>query len=512
MVRTMIGVDSNGVGCIKIMKSDSDNPRTTPDSARAKFLYNSKFDVQPSIWGFRNFQYAGGSGTNYVPAGSNSSNYDYVWEGSSGSGTNIYYVRAKYFGGLRYNMPLFDVKGVRTSVWPTIRYKQNSVYRKWSGKYYHDNGGYYATLGEAVEPWCENLSSGIGEYGTLNYGFRAQTANTNDGDPYNYSSTRRWTYCIWNFPGDAGPITDAKPLADTAGKRSVRITSTSLKIAKPGYDAATATGTELAFDSSLNGVKIIAAADIALPYGYSQYDTGITLPSNVIADVYFYKGTTPFYPANPDDLTYGADYYFEGSSIKFENYTSAGRARFMIYAADNSAPTSGSNKVLRQFTENGVDVVQFVRPGSANPPSFADIAIDTRWPAVQLLDEGYFAVTNIMAPKEIIVPNSAGMFLMVKYMTVHGAHPAEYDGFDRAVRVPFVKTFVLNYNGSGAENSCGDCTYCKIESGKVTFYTYRGRPGDYYQDLDHGSVNMRADPVPYPVNGIRYYILGIPAG
>ncbi len=49
MTRTMIGVDSTGAGCIKIMKNDADNPRTTPDSQRSKFLYNSKYALNASI-------------------------------------------------------------------------------------------------------------------------------------------------------------------------------------------------------------------------------------------------------------------------------------------------------------------------------------------------------------------------------------------------------------------------------------------------------------------------------
>lgn len=66
----------------------------------------------------------------------------------------------------------------------------------------------------------------------------------------------------------------------------------------------------------------------------------------------------------------------------------------MLYLEDNSAPTSGSYKVWRQFNDGTQDVVQFLRPGAANPPSWADIIIDTRWPAVQILAEGYFTVNS----------------------------------------------------------------------------------------------------------------------
>ncbi|CAN7446698.1 hypothetical protein LJR235_002870 [Pararhizobium sp. LjRoot235] len=498
MPRTLIGVDSTGIGCIKIMKSNSDDPRTTADTARSKFLYNSKFDVQPHIWGFRDFN-AGTSGLTYVPSGSNASNYEYAVE------QGLYYVRNTLFGGLQYNMPVFDVKLVRNATWPVLRYKQNIFTRKWSGKYYNDNGGYYATLGASIEPWCSNFASGLSAFGTLAYGWFVEATTSDDNDNYNQDESRRQTIVLWNLPGNSGAITDAQPTTPTVGKRAVRITSTSLKIAKPGYDAATATGTQLAFDSTRNGMKIIAAADVSMPTGNSEYDTGIDLPDDVLADVHFYETGSIYYPSNPQNLEFGADYYFSGTKIKFVNGHSAGRARFMIYARDGSAASSGSNRVLRQTTIGGVEVVQFLRPGSGLVLTFADIVIDSRWPAVQLLAEGYFAVGTGSLTEVINVANASGMFLMVKYMTVHGAGATQHGSFSSAVRMPYVKTLVRT--GGHA----GDSTYARMIGTQVTFFTHRGEPGDVYLDANASGHPEVTEAVQVPVTGIRYYIFGIPA-
>lgn len=176
-----------------------------------------------------------------------------------------------------------------------------------------------------------------------------------------------------------------------------------------------------------------------------------------------------------------------------------------IIAANPIAPSSGSNKVLRQTTIDGVEVVQFLRPGSGLVPKFADIVIDSRWPAVQLLAEGYFAVGTGALTQVINVSNASGMFLMVKYMTVHGAGATQHGSFSSAVRMPYVKTLVRT--GSQA----GDSTFARIIGTQVTFFTFRGNPGDVYLDANASGHPEVTEAVQVPVTGIRYYIFGIPA-
>ena len=225
----------------------------------------------------------------------------------------------------------------------------------------------------------------------------------------------------------------------------------------------------------------------------------------MVADVHFYSGSSIYYPANPVDQTFGCDYYFSGTNIVFTNRNDATRARFMIYAEDLSAPTSGTNKVLRQFTEGGVDVVQFLRPGSDDPPSFSDIIIDTRYPGTQILAEGYISVGTGQLTHEVNLPS--GFFPMVKYMTVHGAGSKatfDQDSYTARSRIPFVKRLVMqsNYN-------TGDSTYCLLTSAKATFYTFKGNMVDYYREQD-GNHTFHADYDSSPIVGIRYFIFGIP--
>ncbi|PLU06138.1 hypothetical protein BMJ34_06760, partial [Sinorhizobium medicae] len=140
------------------------------------------------------------------------------------------------------------------------------------------------------------------------------TTSTND-DAYNRFLSRDKRLIVWNLPGNEDPSLEAPPLAPN-GSKNVILRSDKMIIAKPGYNAETANEWQVSFDSRRVPVKVIAAADIAIPAGESFYETGITLPGNIALDVHFYEGSTIYYPFNPNMSNgLGADYWFSGSRI-----------------------------------------------------------------------------------------------------------------------------------------------------------------------------------------------------
>lgn len=501
MVRTMIGRDSTGAGCVKIMKNDADDPRTTPDSQRSKFLYNSKYALNASIAHIEVINSGfSGSTYQYFPAGSNSSNYQKAL--GQGGGEAWWFFRNSAFPKMKYNMPLFDVKATRTN---TGRFNQQRIQRRYSGKYYNDQGGYFFMGNWAQEPWVKNFSGVVSQYGSFPYGTFAHITTSTLDDAYNRFQSRDKRLIVWNLPGNEDPSLEAPALAPN-GAKNIIIRSDKMVIAKPGYNAETATEWQVAFDSRRVPVKVIAAADIAIPAGESFYETGMTLPT-IALDVHFYTGSTIYYPWTPNlGDGVGADYWFSGSRIYF-NASGAMRARFMLYLDAGDSPTSGSNRVLREFTEGGLDVVQFLRPGSADPPSWADIVIDTRWPCVQIIAEGYFNVA-VGSPLETVINfDAAGMFPMVKYMTKHGGGSEQnFGSWQEAIKLPSVRQRVYSSNSNF---ECGDSSHCRLTQTSATFVTNRGQPGDYYNDADDPGT-WRTDGADN-VLGIRYYILGIPA-
>ncbi|OCP04992.1 MULTISPECIES: hypothetical protein [unclassified Ensifer] len=512
MVRTFFGLDTTGYPCIK-MTNDADDPRTTPDSERWKFRYNSKFSIQANFADMELCNVISRPGLNdsavynYHPAGSNSGNYQRC-EGS-GSGLSEWFYRNSAFPTLRYNVPLFDWKTKKGG--GSNRYNQQMVAWADSGAYYRGQGGYYAVGNWAQVGWVQGFTGTVSQYGSMAFGALTRLYANDTIDGFNKFLSRDKRLNVWNLPGNSDPIDEAPPLPPN-GSRIIQVSPNFVGASKPGYDVRTATVRELAFSNNRLPVKVIKAADIALPAGVSFYETGIALPDMVALDVHFYTGSVIHYPSSPVDLDFGAEYWFDGTKIYFDA-TQAMRARFYLYLEDNSAPTGGSFMVFRQFIENGVKVTQFLRPGAANPPSWADIIIDSRWPQVQILKEGYFDVAEGNDLMVDIPFDGTGMFPMVKYITTHGGGSYQTLGFtvsgtwNAMYRLPFVKR--LKYIYGGNQYHAGESTYCELTANNVRFHTFRGNVGDYYNRGDSPG-NWRTSGA-YPPIGIRYYIFGIPA-
>lgn len=500
----MIGVDSTGAGCIKIMKNSADDPRTTPDAERWKFLYNSKLGIQANlcdIWVVNTFD----SGVTYYPPGSGTANFTHM-SLIVAQGT-LWGFRNSAFPTLRYNVPLFDVKVKKGG--GSNRYNQQMVAWNDSGLYYRGQGGFYVVGNYAQLGWMENMVLN-NNLGTFAYGTPIIVTPNDGGDAFNRFRSRDKRLNVWNLPGNNVAPDDAPILAPN-GTKTIKISSSELRIAKPGYSVDTATVQQMSFDANRLPVKVIAAGDILLPAGVSYYETGMPLPDTVALDVHFYDSATVCYPSNPQDLDFGAEYWFDGSLIGFDA-TKPMRARFMLYLEDTSPPTGGSNKVLRQFTDGG-QVVQLLRPGSADPPGWADIVIDSRWPQVQILAQGYFNVPGGNGVITDIPFDGTGMFPMVKYLTHHGAGDGSSLGqsnlpmsWTALWRLPFVKRLKYFYSGQA---HAGESTYCELTSNNARFLTFAGNVGDYYNRGDSPGT-WRTSGAYAPI-GIRYYIFGIPA-
>lgn len=513
MTQTLIGLDYAGVPAIKITKG-SINPALEPDENVGSFLYNSKWAADYKIAGIELIPAVGGD--TFVPAGSGLSNYTMYRELSYPVGQAAY-IRKAHFPGLSYDFPLCDVKTKRTS---NGRFVGSIVHEVLTGNIGGTlRSGNWATAGKRWFGWggemtvYYNAAAGYLGYGSQVTNFFSQPSGITYEEFYN-------NLVVWNLPGNSAAILDGTPQVPIDGAHVIEIDSAGMRVAKPGFDLRSISRpTQVAFDTANHPTKIIGAADVYCPAGASFHDIGVTIPPNAVADVHFYQGGTVYYPAEPTglDVKFGAEYWFEGSLIRFNNQFAACRARFIIYANGTQGGTSGNNDVIKQFTAGGQDVVQILRPGAGANPTFADIVIDSRWPCVQILKEGYIPVGN-GALTHTVNFNGSGCFPMVKYMTVHGGGsggPGEtrlVQSWGGRVRMPF--THVCgNYKGGWSGSQAGDSTYCSLTTNQAVFHTFRGQPvRRYYKDsadFNNNVVSYEYDPS--PLYGIRYYILGIPA-
>ncbi|MBT9373450.1 hypothetical protein [Rhizobium sp. CSW-27] len=504
MTKTLIGLDYEGVGCVKITKGSLD-PAATPDSEVAAFYYNSKWSKDVNVNLFVN---PDKFTSNFIEGGTSYADATHIGFLPLFSTTNFNYnyYRKSYFPGLAYNMPLMDYKPID---YATGRFQTNRVIQSLVG--YERRGGLWSTrnLSWYSNAYFTNISPSV----TLEHGVFFQSLFE---VPEGSSFGERASILVWNLPGDSSPIIDGTPLAPVSGQRQIEINAAACRVSKPGYDVRTATSTQLAFDSSKRPPKIIAANDILIPVGYSEYDTGLELPPGCVIDAAFYpEGATVYYPCNPQNVEFGAEHWIAGSKIAF-NANAACRARFIVVSPPAATQTAGQNNVLRQFEQAGRNVVQFLRPGAGEDPSFGDIILDSRWPCLQMIAEGYIPVGNgeLQHP---IATNSDGLFPIVKFMTVHGSggstKPVLPTSWGAEVRSPKVARSAVYRVGWTNVITSGDTCFCTVTSSEVRFFTFRGNPiGQRYANggaVDNNRITYEYDPA--PIVGIRYFVFGVPA-
>jgi hypothetical protein len=493
------------VPCVKITKGNID-PFTEPDGNAGSFYYNSKWSADVKLAATDSTPYQGGS--YYLPSGSTISTYQKVVQGPySGSATiNSIGIRNSYFGSaVPYTLPLFDIKIRRLSDGRYI--EQNRLRTQGDSDGNGREPGYYEIIDRGISTWFANkvdvdsntndLIGALGN-GLFYNGFTPGSANANQIEK---------EVIVWRLPGDETAILDGAAKAPVPGQRAVEITATACRVAKPGYDVRAATPTQLAFDSSARPLGVVGAADIALPAGVTQYDLGFPVTANMLADLFLYVDDVITFPMSRYGRSLVAEYWFSGTSIFIDNKQAACRCRFLVFANDRAALTSGTNDVFKTRADG---TIQFLRPGAGNPPAFRDIVLDSRWPSVQILAQGYQAIAaqpnrvppgSVNAGQSFTVPfNSAGLFPIVKYMTVH-----QHAQHGKCVKFP--QTLITeNYNNSTQYHQ-GNSTYCQLSGSQATFWTFNGNPKTEEWNSSEGW--HMAYP-PDPIIGIRYFILGIP--
>lgn len=502
-----MGPDSQGVSCVKIAKGNLD-AYSTPDSQIGAWMYNSKWAADIKLSAVNPLPPV--TVTTFRPVGSGAGNFTwYTRANTQYEWTNDHIIRAAhYMPALEYNMPLCDVLPVKSS---NGRFVAGQLMHSTLG--FEERGGVSSMRGRNHDGWYEGWYTGRNDIAAVDYAINIRSSfQLSD-----MSAAYQQRLVLWRLPGDDTPIKDGAPKAPVIGQDSVQINSAACRVAKPGYDVRYATPTQLAFDSSSNPAKVIAAGDVAVPWSLSFVDLGFEVPPNTVANVCFYETGGPiYYPVSPvPAVDFGAEYWFDGRRMWFDNLNAACRARYIVLAFDDSPPTSGDNEVLRQFTAGGENVVQFLRPGSGDPPSFADIVLDSRWPCLQIVREGYIPVTADGIQSYTISFDGAGIWPFVKYMTVHGPGADGLGGrWAREVRTPQVRLCGLKQGSIGGDYTrwtAGNSTHCVLTASQATFYSYRGAPiqARYPSAASYpGSPEYKYDPA--PIQGIRYYILGIP--
>lgn len=523
MARTFIGHDYTGTACLKVTRNSADDPKTTPDADRHKFAYNSKDHKVAEIAAVKVPTFDFTPGANWVFEGGAGTSSDFVeahWgDGTPGGPENVFMsvFSEAAFPDLDYYCPLVDYK-----------YKDSSgkgvdlVY--WGSGAGLSSGGGTDAIGGRPNTWLGGSAYTGGGYsgaingGEIHYlmatGYTGYYPNTGYGRLHLLDQTKiklpffegYWTKSyggsmaaiVWNLPGDNTPLLQEAPGTPVSGQQTIDIKEASFKIAKPGFDVSSATKQQLAFSAEKRPVKVIASGDILLPSGVTTtHNIGFAVDASVYLDVQYYPdGGEIVYPASPAVSLYGAKYYVSGSTIYFENAGAECRARFIVIAVDALGPSTGSNKVFQVFEEGGERVVRILAPGAADPPRLSDIVVDSRWPTLPILAEGYVSITGVQT--HTINFTNPGLRPFVKLAVLRS-----YGG--RTISMPPV---VRRLRRTGwPYNIAGDTVFATVASSgtQITISAFRGNPMNAF--MSSGGVTTWYMPT---VIGVRYYVFGIP--
>lgn len=242
---------------------------------------------------------------------------------------------------------------------------------------------------------------------------------------------------LWTLPAHNAPIPNPQG-TPVPGQCPIVLSPSQVVICRRGFDVATSSGFQRIIDSDRNPPLCILAGQTGLiGAGASTFiaaPAGVTMTTSMIVDMIVRIEDRDFMVPMFDRV------YRDATNNHFIEYTIAGNGitiynsgqyavtiKYIVFGNDMSSPTTGGSQVQRTLAGNHV---QFKKPGSSDTsPSLRDILIDTRFPMLQVIAEGYIpissfstanrvdimygthaAVVNFSAPNMFVFPKIVGVF------------------------------------------------------------------------------------------------------
>lgn len=316
---------------------------------------------------------------------------------------------------------------------------------------------------------------------------------------------------IWDLPADSSPM---RSYAYQPDLLMLEASQSRFTLAFPGhsiYD--TGLHTKI-IDSErspalciMNGVRnnIAAGTSVTIPA-----PPGVILSERLIMDFIFRGvGDDWWVPSRiPYSLSAGRRsiyYTVQSNSITIYNDGEASiDVRYVVFNADDNGNSSGGNLVMFSANDGERDFTQIKVPGSSDPASRPnDILFDTRFPAFQIIDEGFIpiesfydtpAIEKNLGTKKIDLPfTNGGLTPYLKFSIV----------FPNCMTTPF---WSYQIEAGGNSSSSNVSVLARLRDNNVTFWSSPGNWSRKGTDST-GKVEFHYD-LPDPV-GVRYYLFGI---
>jgi len=519
-----------GVGSVlKILKYGADDPLTLANSAYNRFYFNSETQNLSYIWD--KFYFSTGFNPAFYPSSDGVNGNLYGIEGSSPSQARRAMTVQNYFDGQNrvdafmyyeifarfpdmpivpiYEAKLMDSAGrVRVGHIDSPSGNKDRVQTVRS----YNSDICYATPG-ATGPGGNGIRGFRSIHPDIGYTGWVGRINNNEG-PYNCAlsnsdsgSYYRALTCQWDLPANnaAIPAPDATPVP---GQEMLRLNSSVAILTRRGFTVDAASVRQCIFTSTrVPNMCVMMGQTGLIPANTSVYvprTTEFPLHETMFVDtIVALQGldfTIPavdrtanktgrqmkvFYKIDPNGITFSV----EGDYAVY--------VRYMVYATSTDGFSSGGGKTIRELPNGGV---QIKRPGSSDTnPTGNDILVDTRFPSMRVMSEGWipvssFSTANVVDSQygshaAIVNFDGSGQFIFPKVMCNWPERITQ--GFHQYVRLP----------NTNAWRPTSQSCVTVVETNRIVIHISPGAP----TTIDTSTGNFLYN-LPDPI-GVRYYIL-----
>lgn len=187
-----------------------------------------------------------------------------------------------------------------------------------------------------------------------------------------------------------------------ADKLIIKISPDEVRIAKPGFDVATATRDQLLLSSDKVPMKVVATGSFTLAAsGTLSIPVSVPIsPRCVVEALVNVTGQTLLLPPYPDNNVdeIKLEHRIVSGAIEFRNQSTVSLdCRFFVLADDINPATSGSAKVVEVVADSHVLIR---RPNSAGTVD-RDVLLDTRAAYLPIVSQGWVEVADITETSDV---------------------------------------------------------------------------------------------------------------
>lgn len=542
MTQFFMGVKP-GVGpVLKILKYDTDDPLTLANNRYDRYFFNSENEKLSYIFGTASIQCT----FSYWPFGEANTN---LYGNSSTSQYSV--ISQKNNSGAEPRLSLYALGRVKNIApnfpyipMPEVRFKNLSTGRVMAGQRRVYNSMYiishyqfayniinvsykFSRFGNDPSPWLRGISDRftnvmvgdwvykIGETAAPRWGNGVgSTSVSSNGNGEGVLLINNWA-----LPANNAPMPTYQY---SANKEALRLDSDGLVLTRPGYSVDGSSGIEqrIIGGSISPALCVMFGTAENIPSWGSRFipaPNGVVLSDTATVDFMYQEvGEELFIPGyvnHPfdNDTQFNLSYSVSAAGLSiFNEGSSPMTVRYAVFNTDESPISTGGSDVLFKGNDGAGDFIQIKQPGTSDPASRPnDILVDTRFPSLQIISEGFIPLSSFSADSAesqaqlgkvaYNLPfNANGMTTYLKYTVV-------FNGYI----LPPINTRRFTFLGpvTTVREASNQSCLARLRANEVKFWLNPGNWSHTEYSNSSGDYVLKYDG-PDPL-GIRYYLFGV---